>query len=89
MKNSIDEKMTEIIIGEAVTELLISDMDISRLALFEKLRSTRNVETDKARIRAGLLIIEEVRREVQANISESRKLPHDTSVCVHEGQTLH
>ncbi|ADU72145.1 hypothetical protein [Pantoea sp. At-9b] len=67
MKNSHDEKMTEVIIGEAVSELLSVGLDISWVALLDKLRTALNGETDEDRIRAVLRAIDEVRREMQVN----------------------
>jgi probable RcsB/C two-component-system connector len=64
MKNNFDDKMADIIIGEAVTALLNEDVAISWAALTDRLRSAIENETDEDRIRAGLRAIEEVRREM-------------------------
>lgn len=67
MKNDFDEKMTEIIIGEAVTALLDASAAVSWSALLVKLHSALDAETDEHRIRAGLRAIEEVRKEMMLN----------------------
>ncbi|ADU72183.1 hypothetical protein [Pantoea sp. At-9b] len=64
MKNNFDDKMADIMIGEAVTALLDEDVAISWAALTDRLRSAIENETDEDRIRAGLRAIEEVRREM-------------------------
>ena len=70
MKNNFDDKMADIIIGEAVTALLDEDVAISWAALTERLRSAIENETDEDRIRAGLRAIEEVRREMDMRAGE-------------------
>jgi probable RcsB/C two-component-system connector len=70
MKNNFDDKMADIIIGEAVTALLNEDVAISWAALTDRLRSAIENETDEDRIRAGLRAIEEVRREMDMRAGE-------------------
>ena len=70
MKNNFDEKMADIMIGEAVTALLDEDVAISWVALTDRLRSAIDNETDEDRIRAGLRAIEEVRREMDFRAEE-------------------
>ena len=70
MKNNFDDKMADIIIGEAVTALLNEDVAISWTALTDRLRSAIENETDEDRIRAGLRAIEEVRREMDMRAGE-------------------
>ena len=70
MKNDFEEKMADIMIGEAVTALLDEEMTISWAALTDRLRAAIENETDEARIRAGLRAIEEVRREMQIRAAE-------------------
>lgn len=65
MKNDFEEKMADIMIGEAVTALLDEDVAISWAVLTERLRAAIEHETDEERVRAGLRAIEEVRREMQ------------------------
>lgn len=67
MKSDFDEKMTEIIIGEAITALLDASAAVSWSALLEKLHSALDAETDEHRIRAGLRAIDEVRKEMMLN----------------------
>lgn len=78
MKNSHDEKMTEVIIGEAVSELLSAGMDISWAALLNKLRAALNGETDEDRLRAVVRAIDEVRREMQIS-SGGHKRSYDST----------
>ncbi|MDR6352546.1 hypothetical protein [Pantoea sp. SORGH_AS_0659] len=66
MKNTFDDKMTEIMIGEAVTALLDEDEAISWTALTQRLMAAIEGETDEDRIRAGMRAVEEVRREMNA-----------------------
>lgn len=66
MKNTFDDKMTEIMIGEAVTALLDEDEAISWTALTRRLMAAIEGETDEDRIRAGMRAVEEVRREMNA-----------------------
>ncbi len=70
MKNDFEEKMADIMIGEAVTALLDDDVTISWAALTDRLRSAIENETDEDRVRAGLRAIEEVRREMQIRAGE-------------------
>ena len=70
MKKEFEEKMTEILIGEAVTDLLDANAAISWTALLDRLRAGLDQETDEHRIRAGLRAIDEVRREMQVRASE-------------------
>lgn len=70
MKKEFEEKMTEILIGEAVTDLLDANAAISWTALLDRLRAGLDKETDEHRIRAGLRAIDEVRREMQVRASE-------------------
>lgn len=67
MQNSADDKLTEIIIGEAVKELLNSNAAVSWRALLDKLHCTLDAETDENRIRACLMAIDEVRNEIALN----------------------
>ncbi|KHJ69724.1 hypothetical protein QU24_02360 [Pantoea rodasii] len=70
MKNDFEEKMADIMIGEAVTALLDDDVTISWAALTDRLRAAIENETDEDRIRAGLRAIEEVRREMRIRDGE-------------------
>jgi probable RcsB/C two-component-system connector len=70
MKNDFEEKMADIMIGEAVTALLDEDVAISWAVLTERLRAAIEHETDEDRVRAGLHAIEEVRREMQIRTGE-------------------
>ncbi len=54
MKNDFEDKMADIMLGEAVTALLDEDVAISWAALTDRLRSAIEIETDEDRIRAGL-----------------------------------
>lgn len=67
MKNNFDEKMADIMIGEAVTALLEEDVAFSWAALTGRLPSALENETDEDRARAGLHAIEEVRREMNVS----------------------
>lgn len=84
MKNTFDDKMTEIMIGEAVTALLDEDVAINWIALTERLRAAVEGETDEDRIRAGMRAIEEVRREMNAQ-KETGKTGA-AQVHVHQGK---
>lgn len=70
MKNDFEEKMADIMIGEAVTALLEEDIAISWAVLTDRLRAAIEHETDEDRVRAGLRAIEEVRREMQIRAAE-------------------
>ncbi|NIG20670.1 hypothetical protein F3J37_18500 [Pantoea sp. Al-1710] len=70
MKNDFEDKMADIMLGEAVTALLDEDVAISWAALTDRLRSAIEIETDEDRIRAGLRAIEEVRREMHVRNGE-------------------
>ncbi|KJV24695.1 hypothetical protein [Pantoea sp. SM3] len=83
MKNNFEEKMADIMIGEAVTALLDEDVAISWAALTDRLRSAIENATDEDRIRAGLRAIEEVRREMQIRAGEK------TDVASLREQKLH
>ncbi|KTR91777.1 hypothetical protein [Pantoea dispersa] len=65
MKNNFDDKMADIIIGEAVTALLDDNVAISWAALNDRLQAMLDCETDSDRIRAVLRVIEDVRREME------------------------
>jgi|GEM_PF-474687 len=65
MKNNFDDKMADIIIGEAVTALLDDNVAISWAALNDRLQAMLDRETDSDRIRAVLRVIEDVRREME------------------------
>lgn len=71
MKNDFEEKMADIMIGEAVTALLDEDVDISWAVLKDRLRAAIENETDEDRVRAGLRAIEEVRQEMHIRASEN------------------
>jgi len=79
MKNELEEKLTEILIGEAVTELLDANAAISWTALLDSLRASLDKETDEYRIRAGLRAIDEVRREMQVRSSEKSAVAESES----------
>ncbi|WP_394546625.1 hypothetical protein [Pantoea ananatis] len=49
-----DEKMTDIIIGEMVTQLLNEDASISWSILLERLQQFLDMERDETRLRAAL-----------------------------------
>jgi len=70
MKNDFEEKMADIMIGEAVTALLDEDVAISWAVLTDRLRAAIEHETDEDRVRAGLRAIEEVRREMHIRAGE-------------------
>ncbi|KJV42932.1 hypothetical protein VH86_24565 [Pantoea sp. BL1] len=70
MKNDFEDKMADIMLGEAVTALLDEEVAISWAALTDRLRSAIEHETDEDRIRAGLRAIEEVRREMRLRDGE-------------------
>ncbi len=70
MKNDFEDKMADIMLGEAVTALLDEDVAISWAALTDRLRSAIEIEKDEDRIRAGLRAIEEVRREMHIRNGE-------------------
>ncbi|WP_343463390.1 hypothetical protein [Pantoea sp.] len=65
MNSHFEEKMTEIIIGEAVTSLLDSHASITWVALLNKLHIALDKETDEVRIRAVFRAIEDVRKEMR------------------------
>ncbi|MCE0491048.1 hypothetical protein LU196_13455 [Pantoea sp. Mb-10] len=65
MNSHFEEKMTEIIIGEAVTSLLDSHASITWVALLDKLHIALDKETDEVRVRAVLRAIEDVRKEMR------------------------
>ena len=62
-ENNFDDKMADIIIGEAVTALLDDNVAISWAALNDRLQAMLDLETDSDRIRAVLRVIEDVRRK--------------------------
>lgn len=66
MKNTPEDDMTEILIGEAVTELLETRAAISWHALLQKLQSAMNKETSEVRSQAIQRAIDEVRQEMQS-----------------------
>lgn len=65
MKNTPEDDMTEILIGEAVTELLETRAAISWNALLQKLQSAMSKETSEVRSQAIQRAINEVRQEMQ------------------------
>ncbi|MBC0856182.1 hypothetical protein [Pantoea stewartii] len=72
MNNVFDEKMTDIIIGEMVTQLLNEDAAISWRLLLERLQQLLDTESDEVRIRAVLRAIEEIRAEMISRPAESQ-----------------
>lgn len=86
MKNDFDEKMADIMIGEAVTALLDEDVVISWKVLMDRLRSAVENETDEDRVRAGLIAIEEVRREMDIRSGEKAGVASDHGLSA---QRLH
>ncbi|MFB4358002.1 hypothetical protein RBJ15_16750 [Pantoea sp. BS_4] len=72
MNNVFDEKMTDIIIGEMVTQLLNEDAAISWRLLLERLQQLLDTESDEVRIRAALRAIEEIRAEMISRPAESQ-----------------
>ncbi|PJZ04125.1 hypothetical protein PRCB_17775 [Pantoea rodasii] len=79
MKNIFDDKMADIMIGEAVTALLDEDVTISWAALTDRLRANIRGETDEERVRAGQRAIEEVGREMKIREQQNNV------VAVHRG----
>jgi len=75
MKSTPEDEMTEILIGEAVTELLETRAAISWNALLQKLLSALNKETSEVRIRAIQRAIGEVRQEMQSKSGERERKP--------------
>ncbi|MFJ5159994.1 hypothetical protein ACIP6T_12540 [Pantoea sp. NPDC088449] len=64
MKNSDEEKLCDILIGEAVVRLLREKGRISQRALLTKLRLMLNAEHDEVRMRATKLAIRDVEAEM-------------------------
>lgn len=62
-----DEKLCDILIGEAVIELLSDKARISRRALLTKLQAMLEGEKDESRRRATKLAIREVRSEMNSD----------------------
>ncbi|MGG6124447.1 hypothetical protein [Pantoea allii] len=71
MNNVFDEKMTDIIIGEMVTQLLNEDAAISWSILLERLQQFLDTEQDEVRLRAALRAMEEIRVEMFSHQSEN------------------
>ncbi|MEB5970492.1 hypothetical protein MXF20_00130 [Pantoea dispersa] len=65
MNSNFDDKMADIIIGEAVTALLDDGVAVSWVALNDRLQAMLDGETDSDRVRAVLRVIEDVRREME------------------------
>ncbi|NIF23992.1 MULTISPECIES: hypothetical protein [Pantoea] len=84
MKNDFEEKMADIMIGEAVTALLDEGVAIGWAVLTERLRLAIENETDENRVRAGLRAIEEVRREMHTRASERTGLPRVEDRSAHK-----
>ena len=72
MKNHDDEKLCDLLIGEAVIALLREKVGISRRALLSKLELMLKAEEDEKRARATLLAIQDVKTEIAE--SESLKV---------------
>lgn len=72
MKNHDDEKLCDLLIGEAVIALLREKVGISRRALLSKLELMLKAEEDEERARATLLAIQDVKKEIAE--SESPKV---------------
>lgn len=75
MKNHDDEKLCDLLIGEAVIALLREKVGISRRALLSKLElmlKAEEDEEDEERARATLLAIQDVKTEIAE--SESPKV---------------
>lgn len=72
MKNHDDEKLCDLLIGEAVIALLREKVGISRRALLSKLELMLKAEEDEKRARATLLAIQDVKTEIAE--SESPKV---------------
>lgn len=70
MKSTFEDKLADIMIGEAVTALLDEDLPISLATLTERLRTAIEGENDGDRARAGLRAIEEVRCEMKARAEQ-------------------
>lgn len=64
MSSFSDDKMTELIIGEAVTELLNDNATINWSSLLDKLHRIVASETNDERAKAALRAIGEVREEM-------------------------
>ncbi|WP_277976067.1 hypothetical protein [Pantoea endophytica] len=72
MKNHDDEKLCDLLIGEAVIALLREKVGISRRALLSKLELMLKAEEDEERARATLLAIQDVKIDIAE--SESPKV---------------
>ncbi|MBM0748488.1 hypothetical protein JJB79_13885 [Pantoea eucrina] len=70
MKSDLEEKLAEIIIGEAVTELLDAGVSISWRTLLDRLHSKVNSTASEKHLHAALRAIDDIRREMQATVSE-------------------
>lgn len=81
MNNVFDEKMTDIIIGEMVTQLLNEDASISWSILLERLQQFLDMERDETRLRAALRAMEEIRAEMLLHPAETTGVePHPANL---------
>lgn len=72
MKNHHEQKLSDILIGEAVIALLREKAGISRRALLSKLECMLKAEKDEERARVILLATQDVKKEIAE--SESPKV---------------
>lgn len=81
MNNVFDEKMTDIIIGEMVTQLLNEDAAISWSILLERLQQFLDIERDETRLRAALRAMDEIRAEMLLYPAENNGVePHPANL---------
>ncbi|WP_333715564.1 hypothetical protein [Pantoea eucrina] len=69
MKSSFDEKLMEIVLGEAVTELLEAREAVTWHALLDRLHIKVNTTADTQRLQAGTQAIEHIRNEMRLRLS--------------------
>lgn len=69
MKSSFDEKLMEVVLGEAVTELLEAREAVTWHALLDKLHIKVNTPADPHRLQAKTQAIEHIRNEMRLRLA--------------------
>lgn len=69
MKSSFDEKLMEVVLGEAVTELLEVREAVTWHALLDKLHFKVNTTADPHRLQASMQAIEHIRNEMRLRLA--------------------
>lgn len=83
MYKSNEERLTDIVIGEATLELLLSDKAVSSRALMEVLQRMAEGEADEERQQVITRAIHEVQQNLNAQSAQSRVTLRDRNNTEH------